>query len=62
MVDILLLLEMILFLIVIASATSFLIVSSRDLRRKAVLVRREKIWNSHTSMVVAKIDKQGQSR
>jgi hypothetical protein len=59
MVDILFLLEMILFLIVIASAISLLILSARDLRRKALLARREKTWNSHA--VVAKMDKQGQS-
>jgi hypothetical protein len=62
MVDILLLLEIILLLMVIASAISVLIVSSRDLREKAVLARREKTWNSRASMVVANLGKPGQSR
>jgi hypothetical protein len=46
MVDIFLLLDIILVLIVIASAISLLIVVPRDLKKKAMLALREKTWNT----------------
>jgi hypothetical protein len=46
MVDIFLLLDIILFLMVIASAISLLILVPRDLQKKAALALREKTWNS----------------
>jgi hypothetical protein len=49
MADIFLLLDILLLLMVIASAISLLIVVPRDLQKKALLVLREKTWNSRAS-------------
>jgi hypothetical protein len=49
MVDIFLLLDIILALMVIALATSLLIVVPRDLQKKAALALREKRWNCRAS-------------
>ena len=49
MVDIFLLLDILLLLMVIASAISLLIVVPRDMQKKALLALREKTWNSRAS-------------
>lgn len=49
MVDIFLLLDIILVLMVIASAISLLILVPRDLQKKATLALRQKTWNSRAS-------------
>ncbi len=49
MADIFLLLDILLLLMVIASAISLLIVVPRDLQKKALLALREKTWNSRAS-------------
>jgi hypothetical protein len=55
--------DIILLLMAIASAISLLVVSPRDLQRKAILSLREyEEMNSRAPMVVAKMDKPGQSR
>lgn len=54
--------DIVLLLMAIASAISLLIVSPRDLQRKAIRSLKEcEEWNSGTPMVAANINKPGQS-
>jgi hypothetical protein len=55
--------DIILLLMAFAAAISLLVASPGDFQRKAILALREyEAWNSRGPMVVAKMDKPGQSR